>query len=415
MEETTNYSLKLIEDTDDYTDIFDDHNDSMEIIDRELAKKLESVPVMTGAASSTAGSAGLVPAPSAGDQDKVLKGNGTWETIPTMTGAASSAAGSAGLVPAPSSGDQDKVLKGNGTWEAIPTMTGATALTDGTAGMVPAPVAGETGRFLRADGTWTVPAGSGDSQVGIYAIDATIPVSAWVAGTNDYSVVISDQTVVSTMTVLEWGITNETESNPLMLGETDVTVGAGTVTITTDVIPEASWTVHIDLGTDGSNVLEEVAGKADQELLGYREDGNTASRTIEDGSFVVWKGSLYKANGSIPQGTAFSSSNLTEVTDGGLNELQSDVESLNDSIGSLFVNLTGTISANKNAQIQYPQGYGYNNTIIVTTWLTKWGHTYFNVDAIVGGNTAPAYIEVSTSRDDCTGDPCGVVIIKKPN
>lgn len=256
MEETTNYGLKLIEDSDDYTDIFDDHNDSMEIIDTELAKKLESVPVMTG----------------------------------------------------------------------------STALTDGTEGLAPKPLAGETNRFLRADGTWTVPAGSGDSQVGIYTIDATIPVSSWVAGTNDYSVTISDQTIISTMTVIEWGITNETEANPLMLGETNVTVGAGTLTITTAVIPVASWTVHIDLGTDGSNVLNEVAGKADQELLGYREDGNTASRTIADGSFVVWKGGLYKASASIPQGTAFSLSNLTAVTSGGFNDLQSSVSSLSDSI-----------------------------------------------------------------------------------
>lgn len=33
---------------------------------------------MTGATSSTAGAHGLVPAPAAGDQDKVLKGDGTW-------------------------------------------------------------------------------------------------------------------------------------------------------------------------------------------------------------------------------------------------------------------------------------------------------------------------------------------------
>ena len=35
----------------------------------------------TGATSSTAGSKGVVPAPAKGDQDKYLKGNGTWETI----------------------------------------------------------------------------------------------------------------------------------------------------------------------------------------------------------------------------------------------------------------------------------------------------------------------------------------------
>lgn len=37
-----------------------------------------SIPQMTGASASAAGSAGLVPAPAAGDEDKVLKGDGTW-------------------------------------------------------------------------------------------------------------------------------------------------------------------------------------------------------------------------------------------------------------------------------------------------------------------------------------------------
>ena len=35
-------------------------------------------PEMTGATSSAAGTSGLVPAPAAGDQDKFLKGDGTW-------------------------------------------------------------------------------------------------------------------------------------------------------------------------------------------------------------------------------------------------------------------------------------------------------------------------------------------------
>ena len=82
---------------------------------------------MTGASSSAAGKAGLVPAPSAGSQAKFLRGDGTWQT-PTnttyanMTGATSSAAGKAGLVPAPVAGKQTSFLRGDGTW-AVPTNT----------------------------------------------------------------------------------------------------------------------------------------------------------------------------------------------------------------------------------------------------------------------------------------------------
>lgn len=276
MRETTNYGLKITEGNDNWKNIFDDNADNMDTIDEALAAKLETVPDMGG----------------------------------------------------------------------------ATALTPGTAGLAPAPSAGETNRFLRADGTWTVPAGSGDSEVGIYTIDATIPVSSW-QGSGPYTVTISNSSIISTMQVLEWSIVNETEATPLMLGPTEPTISAGRLTISTTVKPVASWTVHFDLGTDGSNVLAEVAGKAGQELLGYKEEGNTASRTIASGKFVVWKGNLYKAKVAIPQGTAFSTSNLTAVGDGGFNELQtkigavgntdlqSQVTSLNSNIGAFHnVNMT---------------------------------------------------------------------------
>lgn len=41
----------------------------------------DPVDVMTGATSSVAGKAGLVPAPAAGDQGKYLRGDGTWQTV----------------------------------------------------------------------------------------------------------------------------------------------------------------------------------------------------------------------------------------------------------------------------------------------------------------------------------------------
>lgn len=108
----------------------------------------------TGATSSTAGTAGLVPAPSAGGQNMYLKADGGWGTLPrpditeyferigdatsqtagygqqvhqivlsndsrlnnAFIGATAGIAGTKGLVPKPLSGDQDKYLKGDGTW-----------------------------------------------------------------------------------------------------------------------------------------------------------------------------------------------------------------------------------------------------------------------------------------------------------
>lgn len=46
-----------------------------------LSADVQSVPVMTGAGASAAGAAGLVPAPAAGDNEKYLRGDGTWQTV----------------------------------------------------------------------------------------------------------------------------------------------------------------------------------------------------------------------------------------------------------------------------------------------------------------------------------------------
>ena len=168
---------------------------------------------MSGATGQTGGSSGLVPAPSSGDNEKFLRGDGTWQNTPTelpavsgsdngkvlivssgewakgdaptelptvtssdngkvlrvsggawvaennpnMTGANGTTGGSAGLVPAPAATDNTKFLKGDGTWATTPypsNMTGATGTTGGAAGLVPAPAATDNTKFLRGDGTW---------------------------------------------------------------------------------------------------------------------------------------------------------------------------------------------------------------------------------------------------------------------
>lgn len=95
---------------------------------------------MTGAGTSSAGKAGLVPAPATGDQAKYLRGDGTWgtpsnTTYSNMTGASSSTAGKAGLVPAPAAGKQTSYLRGDGTW-AVPTNTTYSPATSSSNGLM---------------------------------------------------------------------------------------------------------------------------------------------------------------------------------------------------------------------------------------------------------------------------------------
>ena len=80
-------------------------------------------------------------------------------TVPSYTGATSSAAGSAGLVPAAQSSEREKFLRGDGTWQEASGGTsvpyqGATASANGVAGLVPAATIAEKDNYLKGDGTW---------------------------------------------------------------------------------------------------------------------------------------------------------------------------------------------------------------------------------------------------------------------
>lgn len=167
---------------------------------------------MGAATSSTAGKAGLVPAPDAGKQASFLRGDGTW-VVPTNTTYAKANTSTLGLVmigyaengknypveldgsgkmyvnvPWTDTNTTYGVVGANGStglvkngstvtsasgYTACPIVSGvpyykdtnttyanmkaATASAAGAAGLVPAPAAGKQTSFLRGDGTWVVP------------------------------------------------------------------------------------------------------------------------------------------------------------------------------------------------------------------------------------------------------------------
>lgn len=169
-------------------------------------------PNMGAATSSTAGKAGLVPAPAAGKQASFLRGDGTW-VVPTNTTYAKANTSTLGLVmigyaengknypveldgsgkmyvnvPWTDTNTTYGVVGANGStglvkngstvtsasgYTACPIVSGvpyykdtnttyanmkaATASAAGAAGLVPAPAAGKQTSFLRGDGTWVVP------------------------------------------------------------------------------------------------------------------------------------------------------------------------------------------------------------------------------------------------------------------
>lgn len=132
----------------------------------------------------------------AGDNIKVDAkdtSDGTEFTVhaPEFKGADANHDGTAGTVPAPKAGDENRFLTGSGVWsdieipeqqqadwaetdDSLPTFiknkpgdfVGATESDDGSYGFVPAPESGEQGKYLRGDGNWTAFDQSVDAESG---------------------------------------------------------------------------------------------------------------------------------------------------------------------------------------------------------------------------------------------------------
>lgn len=76
-------------------------------------------------------------------------------------------------------------------------------------------------------------------------------------------------------------------------------------------------------------------------LIAIVEDTDVATHSIASGKYVVWKGDLCKSTAAIAVGGSLSLSNLSPVSDGGLNELSEQIAGL--SIRS--VSYTFTVNA----------------------------------------------------------------------
>lgn len=112
-------------------------------------------------------------APLSAGQGKYLNDNKADKTA--FTGATASAAGVAGLVPAPAAGDESKVLKGDGTW-AIPE-GGIKTLTEADYNYH------RTGDVDDGVAPWLL-------EVGVYLIDSNIPV--YTRGSSDSALSVSE-------------------------------------------------------------------------------------------------------------------------------------------------------------------------------------------------------------------------------
>lgn len=89
--------------------------------------------------------------------------------------------------------------------------------------------------------------------------------------------------------------------------------------------------------------------------IAYMENSNTATHNIPAGSAVIWKNNAYTATQAIAIGDSLTTTNLTEVEKGFINDLLSDLNTLNNTVSSLTnsVNTLNSFVARTDLSAQY--------------------------------------------------------------
>lgn len=142
-----------------------------------------------------------------------------------------------------------------------------------------------------------------------------------------------------------------TDDIPSASGVVSLNGQTGVVTIYGDTMPIESGSVYsVKDITDGLDTRLGIAEgtitqhgtdiglvKSDIAIV---EDTNNATHNITAGQYVVWKGSLYTASSNISIGDVLSGSNLSAVSNGGLNDLASALSTLNSKITHHVTTLT---------------------------------------------------------------------------
>ena len=187
------------------------------------------------------------------------------------------------------------------------------------------------------------PVSSVNGQTGavILAIpfDAPLTDSVWMASTDsqDHTAGLGRETVDGTVEL--YTVTDGTHAEAYihfvssddqynytkkLLTTDDIPSGSGVVSLNgqTGVVTLYGDSMPIESGSaiDTKEYIDDVSGG-----LGYVELTNTAVHNIPAGAYVVWKGNLYTASSAISIGDTLSGSNLSSVSNGGLNDIVSNL------------------------------------------------------------------------------------------
>ena len=101
------------------------------------------------------------------------------------------------------------------------------------------------------------------------------------------------------------------------------------------------------------------------------EDTDTASRNIAAGKYVLWKGVLTKASSAISSGTTLSSSNLTSLEDGAINDLDERISTIDGNLLALNQRLDCNSNERRSPKVVAWELYSQNKSGVYTMYCSS--------------------------------------------
>lgn len=217
--------------------------------------KIANVPAMTGASSSAAGTVGVVPAPAVGDQEKFLRGDGSWQMISgeVNQNAFSNVKVGNNTIQADTKTDTLEIAAGTNITLTPDTTNDKVTITHSTSGVTAASKGDTTAQTPTWGGTFKVTSGTVDAQGHLTAFaDHNVTIPDATASTTASGLMSSDDK--SKLNGIAAGAeVNQNAYSTVKVGDSSIAAGGKTDTF------EISAGTNITLTPDTSNKKVTIA------------------------------------------------------------------------------------------------------------------------------------------------------------
>ena len=304
-------------------------------------------------------------------------------TYNAFVGADAVTAGSAGLVPAPAAGDQQKFLQGDGTWATIDALPSQS---------------GQSGKFLTTDGTtasWATASGGSSTLSGLSDTSISSPSSGQLLKYNGSSWENATVTIPTTTDSITSGssaaltsggaytnVVTEVAAHSTDSNKINVTKAGSTSTITIDNVSNATTATKVGSTTVGSSTTPIYLNNGTPTALSYTIAKSVpADAVFTDTTYSVFTGANGSTAGTSGLVKAPAATDNTKFLRGDCTWANVDTLPSQTSQSGKFLTTNGTTASWANIPTEIPSQSGQSGKYLTTNGTTaSWASLTWTYD-----------------------------------